>query len=58
MIPTFIDDWKSGYERFSKSNPNINKYQDIGDPKFAGWVYNGFDTQKNHIVKADYIHYQ
>lgn len=58
MIPTFIDDWKSGYERFSKSNPNIKKYQNIGDPKFAGWIYNGFDTQKNHIVKADYIHYQ
>lgn len=58
MIPTFIDDWKSGYQRFINSNPNIRKYQDIGNPKFAGWVYNGFDTQKDNIVKADYIHYQ
>ena len=58
MIPTFINDWESGYARFAKSNPNIKKYEDIGNPKFAGWIYNGFDTQRDNIVKADYIHYQ
>ena len=54
----FINDWKSGYQRFIESNPNICRYQDIGKPKFAGWIYNGFDTQRGNIVKADYIHYQ
>lgn len=58
MIPMFIDDWNSGYRRFVSSNPNILKYQDIGNPKFAGWIYNGFDTQRGNIVRADYIHYQ
>lgn len=58
MIPMFVEDWNSGYQRFKNANPNINKYYDIGNPKFAGWIYNGFDTQKNNIVKADYIHYQ
>lgn len=58
MIPIFIDDWKSGYQRFLNSNPNLDKYREIGNPKFAGWVYNGFDTQKGDFVKADYIHYQ
>ena len=58
MIPMFINDWKSGYQRFIESNPNICRYQDIGKPKFAGWIYNGFDTQRGNIVKADYIHYQ
>lgn len=58
MIPIFINDWNSGYQRFINSNPNLSKYQDIGNPKFAGWIYNGFDTQSGHIVKADYIHYQ
>lgn len=58
MIPIFVNDWDSGYQRFKNSNPNIIKYQEIGHPKFAGWIYNGFDTQKGNIVKADYIHYQ
>lgn len=58
MIPIFMDDWNSGFRRFKSSNPNINKYDTLGLPKFAGWIYNGFDTQKASIVKADYLHYQ
>lgn len=63
MLPTFTDDWKGGYQRFVKANPQLGKYQALGQPKFAGWIFNGFDTRgtasasgDKPYVKADTIH--
>ncbi len=58
MLPTFTADWRSGFERFSKANPQLNKYKTIGQPKFAGWIFNGFDTRGGGYVRADSIHAQ
>ncbi|MGB2841274.1 MAG: ParA family protein [Halobacteriota archaeon] len=56
MMPIFIRDWKSGYKRFEDSNPQLTKYHGLGAPKFAGWIFNGFDTRGGDYVKADRIH--
>ncbi len=46
VLPTFIDDWNQGKRRYEISN----KYDKIiplkGQPKFCGWIFNGFDTKK------------
>lgn len=57
MLPGFFEDWKSGFTRFKNANPQLSKYDNIGSPKFAGWVFNGFDTRNQDFVKADKIHH-
>jgi cellulose biosynthesis protein BcsQ len=57
MLPGFFQDWSSGFNRFKSSNPFLNKYDQLGSPKFAGWIFNGFDTRNNQFVKADQIHH-
>lgn len=56
MLPIFIADWQAGYSRFYKSNPQLPKYQSLGNPCFAGWIFNGFDTRGGEYVRADSIH--
>lgn len=56
MLPEFIQDWNDGYARFAKSNPHINKYKQLGRPKFGGMIFNGFDMRSGSHVKADKIH--
>ncbi|WP_137241227.1 ParA family protein [Pantoea agglomerans] len=44
-LPKFRDDWEQGVKRSSaQSNALISQK---GAPKFAGWVFNGFDKRKN-----------
>lgn len=57
MLPTFFADWESGYKRFRDSNPQITKYDGLGKPKFAGWIFNGYDTLSGNYVQADKIHH-
>lgn len=57
MLPTFFADWTSGYQRFKDSNPQIRKYDGLGKPKFAGWIFNGYDTLSGNYVQADRIHH-
>ena len=56
MMPDFISDWGAGYSRFKKANPNFDLYENLGAPKFAGWIFNGFDTRGGNYVRADSIH--
>ncbi len=57
MLPNFFADWESGYKRFRDSNPQITKYDGLGNPKFAGWIFNGYDTLSGNYVQADKIHH-
>ncbi|MBN3899929.1 MAG: AAA family ATPase [Nostoc sp. NOS(2021)] len=57
MLPGFFQDWGSGFKRFKSSNPYLTQYDQLGSPKFAGWIFNGFDTRNNQLVKADQIHH-
>lgn len=56
MFPTFSDDWDAGMKRFKASNPYFSKYDSLGHPKFAGWIFNGFDIRSDRIVRADAVH--
>lgn len=53
MIPSFIDDWKKGLERFKSNNPNYAEYDEYGKPAFGGWIFNGFDTRKRKIHRQN-----
>jgi len=46
MVPSFIRDWQSGLERFTESNPHFSEFKNLGQPVFAGWIFNGFDTAR------------
>jgi cellulose biosynthesis protein BcsQ len=45
VLPSFIDDWIQGKNRYSKLNPHDNFVSTKGQPKFGGWIFNGFDTR-------------
>lgn len=53
MIPSFIRDWQDGLTRFKESNPHFTEFDTLGQPKFAGWIFNGFDTAKERRTKAE-----
>jgi chromosome partitioning protein len=61
MLPSFIQDWEQGKERYLKGNPRDKVIQEKGVPKFGGWIFNGFDTRKRggvkHEVGADAAHH-
>ena len=46
MVPAFIRDWQSGLARFKDTNPNFSDFDSLGMPRFAGWIFNGFDTAR------------
>lgn len=56
MLPNFIKDWAAGVARFKESNPGFSDYDDLGQPRFAGWIFNGFDMRKGVEVRADAVH--
>lgn len=56
MLPTFLSDWRMGLSRFKASNPAFTEYDSLGQPKFAGWIFNGFDRRGGNVVKADQVH--
>ncbi|WP_020196150.1 ParA family protein [Vibrio owensii] len=52
-LPKFRDDWEQGVKRNSShSNPLISQK---GEPKFGGWIFNGFDKRRNpgHTVSTE-----
>ncbi|WP_141591509.1 ParA family protein [Myxococcus sp. AB056] len=56
MLPQFLQDWRQGLGRFKSSNPLFSDYDVLGRPKFAGWIFNGFDTRAGNVVRADQVH--
>ena len=43
-LPKFRDDWEQGIRRSSAQSNTLISGK--GQPKFAGWVFNGFDTRR------------
>jgi chromosome partitioning protein len=58
MLPQFIADWGNGIERFKQNNYGSKEYDHLGQPKFSGWIFNGFDTREKKMLRADQAHYQ
>jgi chromosome partitioning protein len=52
MVPSFINDWEIGLHRFKATNPHFTDFDDLGQPVFAGWIFNGFDTARKRRVVA------
>ncbi|ELY2670190.1 AAA family ATPase [Cronobacter sakazakii] len=46
MLPKFATDWQQGVARYLAGNANDPILSTKGQPKFAGWVFNGFDMRK------------
>lgn len=46
MVPSFVNDWQIGLSRFKASNPHFTDFNQLGQPVFAGWIFNGFDTAR------------
>ena len=53
MVPSFIRDWKIGFDRFKATNPHFDHFDNLGKPVFAGWVFNGFDTAKKRRTQLE-----
>eukprot|EP01012_Entosiphon_sulcatum_P012834 TRINITY_DN18134_c0_g1_i2.p1 TRINITY_DN18134_c0_g1~~TRINITY_DN18134_c0_g1_i2.p1 ORF type:complete len:345 (+),score=17.48 TRINITY_DN18134_c0_g1_i2:145-1179(+) len=58
MLPQFIADWDIGVQRFKQNNYGSTEYDSIGMPKYAGWIFNGYDTRSQKMLRADHAHYQ
>lgn len=46
VLPRFIEDWEQGKARYLESNSYDQVIPKKGQPKFGGWIFNGFDTRK------------
>jgi len=46
VLPQFIEDWEQGKQRYLESNSYDTVIPDKGQPKFGGWIFNGFDTRR------------
>lgn len=46
VLPRFIEDWEQGKARYLQSNSYDQIIPRKGQPKFGGWIFNGFDTRK------------
>ncbi|MDY7015306.1 MAG: AAA family ATPase [Cyanobacteriota bacterium] len=46
VLPRFIEDWEQGKSRYLQSNSYDRVILEKGQPKFGGWIFNGFDTRK------------
>jgi chromosome partitioning protein len=53
VLPSFVRDWIQGRERFMESNQYDKLIPLKGKPKFGGWIFNGFDTRKQHGVRKE-----
>lgn len=58
MLPSFLEDWRVGRNRFNTANPNLDLYGKIGSPAFAGWIFNGFDMRNKKRIQADEVYYE
>lgn len=46
VLPRFIEDWEQGKARYLESNSYDRIIPLKGQPKFGGWIFNGFDTRR------------
>lgn len=53
MVPSFIRDWGIGLSRFKATNPHFKEFNSLGQPVFAGWIFNGFDTARRRRTRAE-----
>lgn len=53
MIPSFVRDWETGLSRFKETNPHFEGFDKFGKPKFAGWIFNGFDTARKRRTQKE-----
>jgi chromosome partitioning protein len=53
MVPSFIQDWEIGLQRFKATNPHFLDFDNLGKPVFSGWVFNGFDTARERRNKQE-----
>jgi len=53
MVPSFVRDWQAGLARFKETNPRFTEFDHLGQPRFAGWVFNGFDTAKQRRTPTE-----
>jgi chromosome partitioning protein len=58
MLPQFVSDWRTGLERFKQNNYGSKEYDNLGKPKYAGWIFNGYDTRSKKMLRADAAHYE
>ncbi|MGN5111712.1 ParA family protein [Aeromonas jandaei] len=57
MLPMFLTQWQQGLTAFKAANPQFNQFDHLGNCKFAGWVFNGFDTRSGNLIRADQVHH-
>lgn len=55
MVPAFVADWNMGLQRFKTTNAHLNTFDDLGQPVFAGWIFNGFDTARKRRTSAEIL---
>lgn len=53
MLPSFVNDWEQGVSRYMRTNPRDTVIPNKGQPKFGGWIFNGFDTRRRDGVKYE-----
>lgn len=58
MLPQFIADWDTGIARFKQNNYGSKEYDNLGNPVYAGWIFNGYDTRSQKMLRADQAHFQ
>lgn len=58
MLPQFIADWENGIARFKQNNYGSKEYDALGKPRYAGWIFNGYDTRSDKMLRADQAHYE
>ena len=58
MLPQFVADWNMGLARFKQNNYGSTEYDALGKPIYAGWIFNGFDTRSQKMLRADQAHFQ
>jgi chromosome partitioning protein len=46
VLPRFIEDWEQGKSRYLQANSYDQVISQKGQPKFGGWIFNGFDTRR------------
>jgi chromosome partitioning protein len=57
MLPQFYADWQTGLTRFKQNNYGSTEYDNFGKPRYAGWIFNGYDTRSQKMLRADQAHY-
>lgn len=57
MLPQFYADWQTGLARFKQNNYGSTEYDRLGKPRYAGWIFNGYDTRSLKMLRADQAHY-